>query len=478
MRLTDKTMQRVATAAPQWLTDDASLPAGSLVAYIGTKPTRGEPTRSFYYRWRADGRQARLLIGAYAQEGESNPSPEPGGALSLKGARQRARLLADLVHSGEGDLRAYFDRRRQADEDARATAQRAREAAESAALAAALAAERGSLQRLIEAYVGGLEAAAKSSARDARSLLVRHVVEAFPALAARKAADIAPAELRPVFARLIDAGKGRTAAKVRSYLGAAYQQAGVAEHDATAPAAMLGFGITSNPVAMTPSLAKFNRVGERALGEAELGTYLCELLGDTGIRASTKGALLLSLVLGGQRPEQLLRLTAADVDLDDGIIQLHDAKGRRQQPRLHVLPVTPLADEVIRELRARHPGEYYLFIAQRNVRMRPESLSRVATEIAGRMVEAGTATAPFRLGDLRRTAETHMARLGINREIRAQLQSHGMGNVIDRHYLRHQFLDEKRNALLAWERELERLALGNGKAAQLAATTRQRAKKP
>jgi hypothetical protein len=94
------------------------------------------------------------------------------------------------------------------------------------------------------------------------------------------------------------------------------------------------------------------------------------------------------------------------------------------------------------------------------------------------MVEAGTATAPFRLGDLRRTAETHMARLGINRELRAQLQSHGMGNVIDRHYLRHQFLDEKRNALLAWERELERLALGNGKGAQLAATKRQRVKKP
>jgi integrase len=281
-----------------------------------------------------------------------------------------------------------------------------------------------------------------------------------------------------VFARLIDAGKGRTAAKVRSYLGAAYQQAGIAEHDATAPAAMLGFGVTSNPVAMTPSLAKFNRVGERALGEAELGAYLRELLGDTGIRASTKGALLLSLVLGGQRPEQLLRVMAADIDLDDGIIQLHDAKGRRQQPRLHVLPVTPLADEVIRDLQARHPSEHYLFIAQRNVRMRPESLSRVATEIAARMVAAGTATAPFRLGDLRRTAETHMARLGINREIRAQLQSHGMGNVIDRHYLRHQFLEEKRNALLAWERELERLALNNCKVAQVAATKRRRAGKP
>jgi len=33
-----------------------------------------------------------------------------------------------------------------------------------------------------------------------------------------------------------------------------------------------------------------------------------------------------------------------------------------------VLPVTPLADEIIRDLRARTRGEHYLFIAQRNVR--------------------------------------------------------------------------------------------------------------
>jgi hypothetical protein len=77
--------------------------------------------------------------------------------LSLKGARQRARLLADLVHSGEGDLRAYFERLRQATEEARLAAQRTREAAEAAARAEALAAERGSLQRLLEGYLGGLE---------------------------------------------------------------------------------------------------------------------------------------------------------------------------------------------------------------------------------------------------------------------------------------------------------------------------------
>ena len=94
------------------------------------------------------------------------------------------------------------------------------------------------------------------------------------------------------------------------------------------------------------AISKFNRVGKRALGEAELGAYLRELLANTSIRTSTKAALLLSLALGGQRPAQLLQATAAD--LDDGIIQLHDAKGRRQQPRVHVLPLTSLTDEILR----------------------------------------------------------------------------------------------------------------------------------
>jgi hypothetical protein len=40
-----------------------------------------------------------------------------------------------------------------------------------------------------------------------------------------------------------------------------------------------------------------------------------------------------------------------------------------------------------------------------------------------------------------------MARLGISAEVRAQLQSHGLSGVQVRHYLRHDFLAEMREAL-------------------------------
>lgn len=59
----------------------------------------------------------------------------------------------------------------------------------------------------LEGYLGGPEAASKPSSRDARNVLTNHILKAFPELMARKAADIGPADLRPVFARLIDAGK-------------------------------------------------------------------------------------------------------------------------------------------------------------------------------------------------------------------------------------------------------------------------------
>ncbi len=54
---------------------------------------------------------------------------------------------------------------------------------------------------------------------------------------------------------------------------------------------------------------------------------------------------------------------------------------------------------------------------------------------------------PFTLGDLRRTVETRLSAAGVSKEHRAQLHSHGLGGVQDRHYDMHEYLDEKRAAL-------------------------------
>ena len=67
--------------------------------------------------------------------------------------------------------------------------------------------------------------------------------------------------------------------------------------------------------------------------------------------------------------------------------------------------------------------------------------------IAAAMVEAGETAATFTPGELRITVETRLAAAGVPRETRAQLQSHGLGGVQGRHYDKHSYLDEKREAL-------------------------------
>ncbi len=53
----------------------------------------------------------------------------------------------------------------------------------------------------------------------------------------------------------------------------------------------------------------------------------------------------------------------------------------------------------------------------------------------------------FTIGDLRRTVETRLAGVGVPVEIRAQLQSHGLGGIQERHYDCQDHTDEKRAAL-------------------------------
>ena len=53
-----------------------------------------------------------------------------------------------------------------------------------------------------------------------------------------------------------------------------------------------------------------------------------------------------------------------------------------------------------------------------------------------------------------------MAALGVGKDVRAHLLSHGLTGVQVQHYDRHDYLAEKRRALELWEKHLERLRNG------------------
>jgi integrase len=67
---------------------------------------------------------------------------------------------------------------------------------------------------------------------------------------------------------------------------------------------------------------------------------------------------------------------------------------------------------------------------------------------------------PFTLRDVRRTCETMLASMGISKDTRAQLLSHGISGVQAVHYDRHEYMNEKRAALDAWEQRIAEVQTG------------------
>jgi integrase len=178
--------------------------------------------------------------------------------------------------------------------------------------------------------------------------------------------------------------------------------------------------------------------------------------------------LLLCLYLGGQRPTQLSRARLVDLDLSANTITLFDAKGARTQPRVHILHLSEEAARIFKRLSDRsysfvsnHDGQSsLLFTNDGKTGLRVETVSALVNDIATEMLEVKELRESFELRDIRRTCETMMAALKISSDIRAQIQSHGLGGVQARHYDRHNYMDEKRDALEKWNRYLEKLITG------------------
>lgn len=412
---------------------------------------------------RPDGTQPRIKIGLYTAESK----PEVADAFTLTEARTlvTTKFVPLYQDPATRDVIAHFER-----EAARAAAEKA--AAEAAAAeaireaqAATDAIERYTLKKLLAAYVAHLEKQGKQSAGDAENIFANHCTKGHPEFAAKPANAITSREIATMLRTLTEAGKGRTAAKLRSYLSAAYALAARAVLDPDAPAAFLPFNVEANPAQATPALSKYSRALERALADPELRAFWKALNGAPDSVA--RDALLLLLLLGGQRPAQLLRATVADVDTHAKVLRLHDPKGKRAQPRAHALPLTDAAMEVVERCiaRAERQKSNWLFSTHGKKHLRPETVTQVSADIAAELLKAPKSErvvkATFQLRDIRRTCETAMARMGISKDVRAQIQSHGLGGIQGRHYDKHTYMPEKTAALTAWAAHLETVPADN-----------------
>nr|BAH89608.1 tyrosine recombinase [uncultured bacterium]BAH89887.1 tyrosine recombinase [uncultured bacterium]BAH90146.1 tyrosine recombinase [uncultured bacterium] len=386
---------------------------------LAVRATKG--AKAFVFEGYLNRRTVRITIGAVQD-------------WTLDAARKEARRLQTLIDRG-------VDPREQkaAEREARA----ARKAAEAAACRAADEARRYTLGALLDAYTGHLRARGKTkSARDAAGAFKRHLP---PRLLMQPAKGITSRELAAVVRAVHESGKTRMAGVLRSYLLAAFNAARHAEFDTSLPAELIGFEVTANPAELVKPIPVGRR--DRVLSLAELRAYVAHLGDDP-----TDCALRLALLAGGQRMAQLLRATVND--WDGATLRLTDPKGRRSTPREHLLPLAPLAAELAGRLatRARSRGVPWLF-SHGTKPMDPATPGKRVAEISARLNGE-----PFDLRDIRRTCETLLAGLGVSRDTRAQLLSHGLSGVQAAHYDRHSYTAEKHAALLAWERHLTEAA--------------------
>lgn len=135
----------------------------------------------FYYLHFHEGKRCRLPVGRYDEAGKRG--------LSLIQARDRAAEPSALYRSGITDLKGHFEREHEA-------AERKRRAEQEAAKRAEEERQRGTLRQLLEAYIDHLEREGKQAAKDVRSILTKHVLEAAPDLAAMKATEVPRGRVR------------------------------------------------------------------------------------------------------------------------------------------------------------------------------------------------------------------------------------------------------------------------------------------
>lgn len=436
--LTDSRLRRQKwSGADEWISDGGSRGSGRLVAKVA------QAGIAFYYAYFDGKRQWRFLaLGKY------DPTGERG--LTLLQARTKATELSSLYRAGDYELHERIAHESEQKILARRAAREAAERAEQMK-------RDTSLRRLLEAYHGHLARQGKQSAADVRRIFERHVYAPWPDLAAKRAADVSVDELVALLGRLTEAGRGRTAAKLRSYLRAAYALAIRSKTDPDAPMTLRTFGIAANPVASIGALSKYNRARDRVLSIDEMRHYLRRV---SELSAGPRrDALLLSLRLGGQRIAQLLRVRPADLDLNAKTMALYDGKGARRQPRRHLLPLSREAVEIVAP-RLEVSGDAFLFTHDGKRAVYPSNVSAEVSEVSKAMLKARESREPFELRDVRRTCETMLAALGVSSDVRAQIQSHGLGGVQQRHYDRHDYMPEKRRALDRWQRRLREIAEG------------------
>ena len=192
-------------------------------------------------------------------------------------------------------------------------------------------------------------------------------------------------------------------------------------------------------------------------------------------KGGTAGAFLKMLILTAQRRDEVAGMRWADIDFERPVIEVQEdreaeigktavwtlSRADTKGDRSHEVPLSPQAVAVLKKLP--RLGDYvFTTRGDRPISGYTKIKEGIEGKLADLAAEAGASgekpavMADWRFHDLRRTAATGMARLGVSTSTISRVLNHKEGGVT-KIYNRYSFLREKQIALERWGRRVERL---------------------
>jgi len=271
-----------------------------------------------------------------------------------------------------------------------------------------------------------------------------------PKLGRTAASDVTPADV----ARVIDGLKGRapTAANdllrfTRRIFAFGVRRRMLASNPAADFSPRLDGGGTERPRSRALSLDELAQLFEKVRETPSFGSENCLAL-----------KLLLALCV---RKGELLGARWEEFDLDGNTplgAVWHLPASRTKTATPLDIPLVPTAVEWLKEIKALDAGGEFLFPKRR--RDRRERVPHVGLDTLNAALQrVPHGLPPFTLHDLRRTARTQLAVLGVRREVAERCLGHAIRGV-EGTYDRHNYFKERRAALERWTRLLNEAERG------------------
>ena len=209
---------------------------------------------------------------------------------------------------------------------------------------------------------------------------------------------------------------------------------------------LFSWAIQRGIVAASPVAGVTPPVAEKARDRILTGDEILQFWKATTELGYPFGDLAKMLLLTGQRRNEVAQMTWGELDLDRALWTLPGERTKNRKP--HEVPLSDAAMGIIAAMPRIQTAGGFVFTS--NGRTRIANFSRGKTALDSAMHGENHWT----LHDLRRTAASGMARLGIALPVIEKALNHSSGSFrgIVSVYQRHSYADEKRNALQAWAR--------------------------